>query len=342
VPRAHRNPPNRFATEHLEYGDGDAPPATVEVLRDRSRTILSRNDSPDLGFDWSVNPYRGCFHGCAYCYARPSHEYLGLGAGTDFERKLVMKPEAPALLRAAFERPSWKGELVLFSGVTDCYQPLEAKHGLTRGCLEVCADFRNPAGIVTKSTLVTRDVDVLTRLRDEASVMVSMSIPVFRADRARAVEPYVPSPAQQLKAIERLAEAGIEVCLNVAPVIPGLTEHDLDDLLRAAADAGAVRAWYTLLRLPGAVAPVFERALRERLPLTADKTLARIREARGGKNNDPRFHRRMTGHGPYAKTFGLLFQRLAKKHGLARRGPDEAPTRPVQSFRRPRAQLDLF
>ena len=340
--RAESNPKNRFETEHVEYADGQAPPARVDVLHDQSRSILSRNDSPDLGFEWSVNPYRGCFHGCAYCYARPSHEYLGLGAGTDFERKLVVKPDAAAHLRAAFERKSWKGAPVLFSGVTDCYQPLEAKYRLTRGCLEVCADYRNPAGIVTKSTLVTRDIKLLARLREEASVMVSMSIPVFQADRARAVEPYVPAPTQRLKAIERLAEAGIEVCLNVAPVIPGFTEHGLDDLLGAAADAGASRAWYTLLRLPGAVAPVFEQAIRERMPLTADKTLARIREARGGKINDPRFHARMTGEGAYAQTFGLLFQRLVAKHGLTRRGAEAPPTEPVQTFRRPRPQLELF
>ncbi|MEM9114505.1 MAG: PA0069 family radical SAM protein [Myxococcota bacterium] len=336
--RAKANPRNRFATEQLEYEEVEGPSALVEVARDSSRSILSRNDSPDLGFKWSVNPYRGCFHGCAYCYARPSHEYLGLGAGTDFERKLTIKPEAPALLRAAFDRPSWKGQLVLFSGVTDCYQPLEAEHELTRGCLEVCAEYRNPVGIVTKSTLVTRDIDLLCRLRDEASVTVSMSIPVFETDRARAVEPYVPSPVRRLKVIERLAEAGIEVCLNVAPVIPGLSEHGLEGLLRTAADAGAARAWYTLLRLPGAVAPVFEGALRERLPLTADKTLARIREARGGRINDPRFHTRMTGEGAYARTFALLFERLLEKHGLTRREVFEMPN----SFRRPTPQLSLF
>jgi DNA repair photolyase len=344
--RARSNPRNRFDLDHVEYDDGAAPPAEVQVHLDATRGVLSHNDSPDLGFDWSVNPYRGCIHGCAYCYARPSHEYLGWGAGTDFERQLVVKTEAPRLLRAAFDRPGWKGELVVFSGVTDCYQPLEAKYGLTRACLQVCAAYRNPVGVVTKSPLVARDIDVLRDLHEHARVTVNVSIPVFRADRARAVEPYVPSPRRRLKAIEALAGAGLPVCLNVAPFIPGLTEHDLDHLLRAAADAGAREAWTTFLRLPGAVRPVFEATLRQRLPLTADKTLARIRDARGGRLNDPRFHQRMKGEGPYALAMHALFTRLTTKYGLHPRrwesasevGPADAPS----TFRRPRAQLPLF
>ena len=321
-----------------------APLARLEVSADASRSVLSKNDSPDLGFDYSVNPYRGCFHGCSYCYARPTHEYLDLGAGTDFERKLLVKPDAPALLRAAFDRPRWKGDLVLFSGVTDCYQPLEAEHRLTRGCLEVCRDYRNPAGIVTKSPLVTRDIDVLSELHAVAHLSINVSIPVWNLDRARAVEPYVAPPERRMRAIEALANAGLDVGINVAPFIPGLTEHDLEGLLRRAADAGAARAWWTMLRLPGAVRPVFEASIAERLPLTAPKVLGRIRDARGGRLNDPRFGHRMRGDGAYARSIETLFEALKKRFGLDGRN---ARARPVEekTFRRPQrdaSQLSLL
>ncbi|MGF1509979.1 MAG: PA0069 family radical SAM protein [Myxococcota bacterium] len=308
-------PRNRFASEHVELDEpGSCGP--VEVLEDRSRSILSRNDSPDVGFDWSVNPYRGCAHACAYCYARPSHEYLGFSAGTDFERKLLVKPDAPRLLREAFEHPSWNRELVLFSGVTDCYQPLESQYRLTRACLEVCVANQNPVAIVTKSPLVTRDVDVLSELSNRASVTISISIPVHAQDPAHAVEPRVATPQRRLKAIETLASAGLSVCLNVAPVIPGLTERDLDTLLRRASEAGATSAWYTFLRLPGAVRPVFEHAIRGRLPLAANKILGRVKDVRRGRLNDSRFHTRMTGEGPYAEAFQTLFRGLTRKYGL--------------------------
>lgn len=318
----------------VEHDEDGAPPARLEVATDATRSVVCRNDSPDLGFDYSVNPYRGCYHGCSYCYARPSHEYLDLGAGTDFERKLLAKPEAPALLRRAFDRPSWRGDLVLFSGVTDCYQPLEAEFRLTRGCLEVCRDYRNPAGIVTKSPLITRDVDVLQALHAVAHLSISVSIPVWDLERARAVEPYVAPPARRMRAIETLAAAGLDVGINVAPFIPGLTEHDLEGLLRRAADAGATRAWWTMLRLPGAVRPVFEASLHERLPLAAPKVLGRIRDARGGKLNDPRFGHRMRGEGPYARSIDQLFRALTTRYALdgrnARAKPAHEPT-----FRRP-------
>src|SRR2546430_3451536 len=207
IRRPSSNPPNPWLSTEVEYPD-ESPPAELEVYEDHTREILAHNDSPDVGFSWSVNPYRGCFHACAYCYARPSHEYLGLGAGTDFERKITVKPEAPRLLKEAFERKSWKGELVVFSGVTDCYQPLEASYRLTRGCLEVCADYRNPAGIITKWPLIERDIDVLLRLKERASVGVTVSIPIWDRAHARAIEPYVATPQRRMQTIKRLAQAG--------------------------------------------------------------------------------------------------------------------------------------
>ena len=196
------NPPNPFATTELEYLDGEPPGARLQVFEDHSRSILATNDSPDVGFKWSVNPYRGCFHACAYCYARPTHEYLSLGAGTDFDRKIVVKPHAAALLREAFEKPSWKGELVVFSGVTDCYQPLEASYALTRGCLEVCAEYKNPVGVITKSPLIERDIDVLTSLAEVADLSVTISIPFWDVDKARAIEPYVATPQRRMHTVE--------------------------------------------------------------------------------------------------------------------------------------------
>lgn len=336
------NPPNPWATELVEYLDGDAPPARLSVYEDRTRSVISTNDSPDLGFDFSINPYRGCFHGCTYCYARPSHEYLDLGAGTDFERQLVVKPEAPALLREAFARPKWKGDLLLFSGVTDCYQPLEATYELTRRCLEVCLEHRNPVGIVTKSPLVERDVELLVRLHEVTTVSVSVSIPVWDPRHARAVEPFVPPPARRMQAIRRLAGAGIEVGINVAPVIPGLSDTDIPTLLEQAADAGAIRASFIFLRLPGSVREVFTAGLEAKLPLRAKRVLERVRDARGGKLYDARYGARMRGEGPYADTLRAVFERHVRRLGLNRR----RIARPLEprTFRRPApgGQLELF
>jgi DNA repair photolyase len=300
----------------LEYDDGEAPLAELEVYEDKSRSILASNDSPDVGFRWSVNPYRGCQHGCLYCFARPSHEYLSFGAGTDFERKIVVKPRAPELLRESFDKPSWKGELVVFSGNTDCYQPLEAKLRLTRGCLEVCAEYKNPVGIITKSPIIERDVDVLQELARVASVRVTISVPFWDPSVAKALEPTVTTPERRMKIVEMLAKAGVPVGVSVSPIVPGLNDEHLGDVLERAADAGARHAFYVLIRLPGPVKDVFERALRERLPLRAEKVLRRIREAHGGKLYDSTFGARSRGQGPYAETIRLLFERTAKAHGL--------------------------
>ncbi|WP_224368314.1 PA0069 family radical SAM protein [Hyalangium versicolor] len=340
-PRPVSNPPNPWASTEVEYLD-EIPPARLEVLEDHSREVLARNNSPDVCFTWSVNPYRGCMHACGYCYARPTHEYLSLGAGTDFETRIVVKPHAPELLREAFERPRWQGETVVFSGVTDCYQPLEASLRLTRRCLEVCAEFRNPVGIVTKGVLIERDVDVLQTLAREARLWVSISLPFHNPELARAMEPYVATPRRRLQAIEKLAAAGIDVAVSVAPIIPGLNDEDIAKVLTSAREAGATRAHYTLLRLPGPVKEVFEERLREKLPLRAERVLHRIRETRNGELSDARFKHRMRGEGLYAETITRLFDTTARKVGMRMSSPTESAPTTFQRPTRPSAQLSLF
>jgi DNA repair photolyase len=334
------NPPNPWATTSVAYLDGEAPSAGLEVYEDESRGILSHNDSPDVGFSWSVNPYRGCFHACAYCYARPTHEYLSFGAGTDFDRKIVVKKRAPELLREAFDAPKWRGETVAFSGVTDCYQPLEASYRLTRDCLAVCAEYRNPASIITKAPLVERDVDVLEELARVARLSIHVSIPFWDEAKARAIEPFVTTPARRMRTVERLAKVGLRVGVMVAPIIPGLNDEDIGDVLRAARDAGASYASSVLLRLPGPVKEVFTERLRASLPLRADRVLRRVRETRGGKLYDSTFGTRGRGEGAYADAIASLFEQTAQKLGLETRGvgAESEPT----TFRRPRGQMSLF
>jgi len=334
------NPPNPWASSEVEYLE-EIPLQRLEVYEDQTREIIAHNDSPDVGFDWSINPYRGCMHACAYCYARPSHEYLSFGAGTDFETKIAAKMQAAKLLRQSFDRPSWKGEFILFSGVTDCYQPLEASLKLTRGCLEVCAEYRNPVGVITKGVLVERDIDVLQELTRTASAHVTLSIPFWDEDHSRAIEPYVATPRRRIQCVERLAKAGISVGVNVAPLIPGLNDEALPRILSAAKEAGATSAGYVLLRLPGSVKAVFEQRLREKLPLRAERVLHRIRETRGGKLYDSRFGVRGRGEGLYAQAMKDLFDSSVRRLGLnAHHGRENPP----ETFRRPPkdGQLALF
>jgi DNA repair photolyase len=309
------NPPNPWASTDVQYLE-EIPRTPLHVYEDASDSILSRNDSPDVGFRWTVNPYRGCVHGCAYCYARPTHEYLSFGAGTDFDRKILVKPRAARLLREAFDRPSWKGEQLVFSGVTDCYQPLEASYRLTRQLLEVCVAYRQPLHVITKAPLVERDVDLLAQLRDVARVGVTVSIPFWDEGHARAVEPLVATPRRRVETIRRLAAAGIPVGVNVAPLIPGLGDEDMPRVLEAAAEAGAQSAGWVMLRLPGPVRAVFEHRLKEALPLRAERVLHRVREVRGGALYDSRFGVRGTGEGPYAEAMSRLFDATCKRLGL--------------------------
>lgn len=311
------NPKNPFLSAHVEYDEELVPDAGYAILEDRTKTILSKNTSPDIGFTYSVNPYRGCLHACAYCYARPGHEYLGMGAGTDFDRKIVVKRDAPRLLREAFAKRSWKRERVVFSGVTDCYQAIEKELRLTRGCLEACVDYNTPASIVSKSALLERDIDVFQQLQERVGFHVSVSIPFFDAEVARALEPYAPAPARRLHVIERLAKAGLHVGVNVAPLVPGLSETEYGRVLEAARDAGAVTAGTVLLRLPGSVAPVFEERVRAAMPLRAEKILRRLRESHGGQLYRSDFGHRQRGAGNYAAMLFDLFERRVRELGMS-------------------------
>lgn len=336
--RAVSNPPNPFESSHRELLE-PAPAATVQVFRDASREILSRNESPDLPFRWSINPYRGCFHGCAYCYARPSHEYWGFGAGTDFESKLVVKEDAATLLRQAFERPSWKGELIVFSGNTDCYQPLEASYGLTRACLDVCVDYRNPVGIITKGALVLRDLDVLTRLRQKSWIRVYFSIPFADDDAARKMEPHAPSIGKRFETMKALSEAGISTGISIAPVIPGLNDDAIPELLERAWAAGARTATFSLLRLSGSVESVFLERIKDAFPDRFAKITNRLRDVRGGRLSESAFFDRHHGSGIYWQMIQQLFEVARRRAGF----DEEVEDVFSDTFRRPRgAQTILF
>jgi DNA repair photolyase len=334
------NPPNPWHTSRVEWL-GEPPSAELVVYEEVAKSILSKNDSPDIGFRYSVNPYRGCFHGCAYCYARPTHQYLDFGAGTDFERKIVVKTNAPELLEAAFRKRSWKGEVIALSGNTDCYQPLEASYRLTRGILGVCRDFRNPVGIVTKSLLIRRDVDLLAELARIARVRVSVSIPFVDEEMARAVEPFVPTPKARLETIRILAGAGIPVAVAVAPIIPGLNDDQAAEVLSRARDAGARFAFHIPLRLPAEVKDVFLARMAAAFPDRIRKIENAILEMRAGRFNTPRFGARMTGTGKRWRAAADLFESTCRRLGIGFTkdyGPEEQPT----TFRRPGDQLRLW
>lgn len=309
------NPPNPYLSTYHEWIE-EPPPALPEVYEERAKSILNENDSPDLGFRWSGNPYRGCQHACAYCYARPTHEYLGWGAGTDFETKLIVKINAPQLLREAFRSRRWKGEAIEFSGATDCYQPLEAVWKLTRRCLEVCVEFNNPVGVATKSYLVCRDADLLGELARGPGAHVCMSIPFADDKVCRLIEPQAPPPSKRFDAMRKLADAGVPVGVLIAPIIPGLNDRDIGRIVARAAACGATYAGHQALRLPGSVEPVFFKRLRDAMPLAADRIENRLREIRGGRLNDPRFFARMTGRGPYWDSVEQLLAAACRKHGF--------------------------
>jgi DNA repair photolyase len=339
MPRRVSNPPNPWQTVHAEWL-GEPPEAGLEIYEEEARSIIAENDSPDVGFRFSVNPYRGCFHGCAYCYARPTHQYLGWGAGTDFDRRIVVKVNAAALLRREVLRPSWQGETIVFSGVTDCYQPSEAVYGLTRACLEVCRDFRNPVGIVTKGILVRRDLDVLAAMARETEVTVYVSIPFADDAPARALEPNAASPSLRFEALAALAAAGVRTGVAVAPVIPGLNDSDIARVLARAREAGTARAFLTLLRLPAEVLPVFEERLAEAFPDRAARVWSNLRQARGGKKNESRFGARMEGVGPRWQAIESLFEVECRRLGI---NSDEPGPARSSTFRRPApAQRRLF
>jgi DNA repair photolyase len=341
------SPANRFETLHVDLTDTDfldadadaeeRPRCPTQYFRDGTKSIITRNNSPDVGFETSLNPYRGCEHGCIYCYARPTHEYLGFSAGLDFESKIMVKTNAPELLRAELESPRWQPQTLVMSGVTDPYQPIERKLRITRGCLEVLAKFKNPVAIITKNRLVTRDIDLLCELAKYNAVAVNLSVTSLDPNLQRVLEPRTSSPQARLDAIRQLRSAGIPTGVMVAPVIPGLTDHEIHKILDACGKAGAQFAGYTIVRLPWAVAPLFEHWLEEHFPDRKEKVLGRIRHLRGDRLNNSQWHTRMIGDGIFAEQIASLFEVSCRHTGIG-----ERPKLSRESFRRSTTQLRLF
>lgn len=336
------NPPNRFERIHLEpdpeWNPADNAAPRTQYFRDASRSFINYNDSPDIGFEASINPYRGCEHGCIYCYARPTHEYLGFSAGLDFESRIMVKEDGPELLRRELASPRWQPQVIAMSGVTDCYQPVERRLKLTRRCLEVLAEFRNPVGIVTKNHLVTRDIDLLQELARHQAVVVFVSITTLDAGLAARLEPRASLPVHRLEAVRQLRDAGVPVNVMVAPIIPAITDHEMPAILRAAAEAGARSAAYVVLRLPHAVAPLFEDWVGRHFPDRKDKVLNRIRELRGGRLNDASFGSRMVGQGIFAEQIHRMFDVARRKAGLTAKESGLS----TAAFRRPSGpQMEL-
>jgi len=332
------NPPNRFERLTVELDSPEERNPRTRFLREESRTIISRNDSPDISFSASLNPYRGCEHGCSYCYARPYHEYLGFSSGIDFETRIFVKENAADLLREQLESARWTPEVLALSTVTDCYQPVERRLEITRRCLRVLAGFRNPVGIITKNHLVTRDADILGELAEFSACSAHISITSLDPDLSRRMEPRASMPAHRLDAIAKLAQAGIPVGVVIAPVVPGLTDHEIPAILKAARDAGAVRAAYSIIRLPHAVKEIFSSWLQEHVPGSAGKILERIRDIRGGALHSAKFGERLRGRGFWAGQIGSLFSTCREKEGFS----TDHFAYNLSAFRRPEApQLDL-
>jgi DNA repair photolyase len=333
------NPANRFTLLSVESEEPPPERVPTRYFLDASRSAIAYNASPDIPFDASLNPYRGCEHGCVYCYARPGHEYLGWSAGLDFESRILVKEDAPELLRRELASPSWKPQTLALSGVTDPYQPIERRLGITRRCLEVLAEFRNPVGIVTKNHLVTRDADLLAELARHGAAAVYLSVTTLDADLARIMEPRTSHPERRLAAIRELIAAGVPCGVMVAPIVPALTDHEIPKIVEAAAAAGAQAAGMLALRLPGAVAGLFEEWLGRHFPDRREKVLNRIRAMRGGRLNDPRFGHRFRGEGVFAEQMRALFAAACRRHGL-----DGKRIRlSAESFRRPGGeQRSLF
>ena len=337
------NPANRFEKIIFEPDpdwnpDDDILPKT-QFFKDHSQTVIARNDSPDVGFQASLNPYRGCEHGCIYCYARPTHEYLGFSAGLDFESKIMVKEDVPQLLRKELSSPKWQPQVIFLSGVTDCYQPVERKLKLTRRCLEVLAEFRNPVFIVTKNQLVTRDIDLLSELAQHHATTVWLSITTLDSNLRNIMEPRTSPPTARLAAIRDLKQAGIPVGVNVAPIIPGLTDHEMPAILKAAADSGATSAGYTVVRLPHGVAPLFEKWLETHFPDRKEKVLNRLRAMHGGKLYDSQWGKRFGGEGIFAEQISQMFDVARRKAGILNDNPELS----AAAFRRAGGtQLGLF
>jgi DNA repair photolyase len=337
------NPAGRFERLSFEADaeafDPDAPGPRTVFMRDPARTLIARNDSPDVSFDFSINPYRGCEHGCSYCFARPTHEYLGMSAGLDFETRILVKEDAPELLRKELSARSWKGAPLGMSGVTDPYQPVERTLRITRRCVEVMVEFRNPVAVITKSHTVSRDADLYAELARHDAAIVLLSVTSLDPELQRVMEPRAASPARRLDAIAKLADAGVPVGVIIGPVIPGLNEHEIPRILEACRKAGAGFASYVALRLPYGVKELFTQWLELHFPDRKEKVLNRIRDIRGGKLYDSTFHARGRGEGLFADQLEALFTVSRRKAGI----PETRPVLSSAAFRRPSGpQLALF
>ncbi|WP_138430413.1 PA0069 family radical SAM protein [Fodinibius saliphilus] len=337
------NPANRFEDKytdyHLDEETGEKPSQNTRFIADNTKEILSKNESPDIPFTYGLNPYRGCEHGCIYCYARPTHEFLGYSAGLDFESRIMVKYEAPRKLRKKFAQNSWMPEVVVMSGVTDPYQPVERELEITRGCLEVFAESRNPVSIITKNYLVTRDIDLLSELAKYNAVYVNFSITTLDRKLARVMEPRTSQPNRRLKAIQKLSEVGISVGVNVAPIIPGLTDHECVEILKEARKAGASRAGYTILRLPHGVKDLFKEWLQQHYPDRKEKVLNRLKSMRNGDLYNSEFGRRFRGEGEFANQIREMFRVQTNKLGF----DEHNSSLSTKYFKRPQiGQLDLF
>jgi DNA repair photolyase len=341
------SPANRFEKLHVDLTDVDVvdhdpeaeekPKRATQYFRDATKTIIARNQSPDVGFEVSINPYRGCEHGCIYCFARPTHEFLGFSAGLDFESRIMVKPDAPRLLEAELSSPRWKPQFLMMSGVTDCYQPIERKLEITRKCLEVLAKFRNPVGILTKNRLVTRDIDILSDLARDRCAVVNLSVTTLDSKLQQILEPRTSPPAARLDAVSQLRAAGIPVGVMVAPVIPGINDHEIPSIVAACAKAGAQFAGHVLLRLPWAVRPLFEHWLGEHFPERKAKVIERLRASRGGKLYDSRWRKRQIGEGIFAEQISNMFEVASRRAGMT-----ERPRLSTAAFRRASEQLEML
>lgn len=336
--RAVSNPPNPWASSHVEWID-EPPPAKLEVFEEEARSILAHNDSPDIPQRWSLNPYRGCLHACSYCYARPSHNYLGFGAGTDFDRKIVVKVNAPELLRATFDKKSWKGESVMLSGNTDCYQALEANYRITRRCLEVFLEYRNPVGVITKGTLIRRDLDLFAEMAQRSQVAAFVSIP-FADDAVRKkVEPWASSVSQRFETLRLLAERGVPCGVSVSPVIPGLNDSDIAPVLARAREAGATVAFMTLFHMAEAGMAVFDERMREAFPDRVAKIDSALVQVRRGRRTSNTPGDRMRGAGERWEIVRQVFHTQCKRLGF---NEDPRFEWGETTFRRPSRQGSLF
>lgn len=342
---AQLNPQNRFQKHSLDTEAADGldeallPDSQTQVFLDYPKKIVNKVPSPDVPLDYSINPYQGCEHGCVYCYARNAHEYWGYSAGLDFESKIIVKENAPELLKKELKNPRWEVKPIMLSGNTDCYQPLERKYELTRKCLQVCLDFGQPVGIVTKNALVLRDLDILQKMAEQDLVHIHLTVTTLDEELRRLMEPRTSSGKKRLDTVRKLNEAGIPTGVLLGPIIPGLNNHELAALMEKAAEAGAVTAGYTYVRLNGAVGKIFEHWIRKNLPDRAEKVLHQIRESHGGNLNDSQFGRRMRGEGPIADGVNRLFKILKSKY-FSEGG---FPPYNCEAFRiPPEGQLSLF